>query len=196
MEMDKDLLLKNAMRNNHDLRILYCNEKILKNSTVMAKGTYLPSLVLSGSYGQGKENWEDDWAESYNISLALSWNIFDGFKRESNITEIKYGRYILEDTISDLKRKLSMDIDMKIETVREAHERMTAGDTGLSLGEETLNMAQRSYEEGMIPLLELMQARIGYNSAKASRIRAQYDYSLSILNLKKTLGILDGKEEI
>ena len=195
-EMDRDSLLSNAMRNNHDLRILNCNEKILKNTAVMARGTYLPSLVLSGSYGQGKENWGDDWAESYNISLALSWNIFDGFRRENNMTEIKYGRYILEDTISDLKRKLSMDIDMKIETVRESYERMIAGDTGLTLGEETLKMAQSAYEEGMISLLELMQARIGYNSAKASRIRAEYDYSLSILNLKKTLGVLAGKEEI
>jgi outer membrane protein TolC len=85
---------------------------------------------------------------------------------------------------------------LKLESVREARERLDAQKTNLSLARESLEVARAGYKEGVVSLLELMQARIGYNNAKAGDIRARYDLNLSWLKLRKAAGILEKEEAL
>jgi outer membrane protein TolC len=192
----RETIMDLALKNNPDIQMLKKNRDILTYSKTMSKGQYLPSLILSGTYGQQKEEWEQDWDESYNITLALQWKFLDGLKRPAGIKNLTLQQDILADTYQDIIEKTGIDVSMKIEGIREAAERMEAQKINLSLAEESLEMAKAGYQEGVVSLLELMQARIGYNNAKAGAIKAGYDLNLSWLKLKKSAGILEQEEEL
>ena len=193
---EKDRLMDLALENNPDIQILKKNSDIVDYSKSMSKGQYLPSVVLSGTYGQQKEEWGQDWEDSYNITLALQWNLFQGLKRPTGIKNLSLQQDILDDTYRDIVEKTGIDLSMKLESVREARERLDAQKTNLSLAGESLDVAKAGYQEGVVSLLELMQARIGYNNAKAGDIRARYDLNLSWLKLNKAAGILEKEEAL
>ncbi|HOO59363.1 MAG TPA: TolC family protein [Candidatus Mcinerneyibacteriales bacterium] len=193
---EKSLMMDLALSNNPDIQILKINSAIVDYSKSMSKGQYLPSLVLSGTYGQQKEEWGQEWEDSYNITLALQWNLFQGLKRPVGIKNISLQQEILDDTYRDIIEKTGIDLSLKLESVREARERLDAQKTNLSLARESLEVARAGYKEGVVSLLELMQARIGYNNAKAGDIRARYDLNLSWLKLRKAAGILEKEEAL
>ncbi|HHH84723.1 MAG TPA: TolC family protein [Firmicutes bacterium] len=193
---EKDVLMDLALKNNPDIKILKKNSDIVNYSKSMSKGQYLPSVVLSGTYGQQKEEWGQDWEDSYNITLSLQWNLLQGLKRPTGIKNLSLQKDILDDTYRDIVEKTGIDLSMKLEGVREARERLNAQKTNLSLAGESLEVARAGYQEGVVSLLELMQARIGYNNAKAGDIRARYDLNLSWLKLMKAAGILEKEEAL
>ena len=179
-----------AMKNLPDLKILELQREEIKNGKTILKGSYLPKVLLSASYGQQKEDWDDDWQENKTVSLVFSWSLFDGLKRETSISKMSKNEYILRDTLNDIKSKIDMAIKMKYESVVEAEKRMKAQQYNLQLAKENLDAATESYKNGLISLIDLMRARLGYNNARTGLIQAKYDRNLAILDFEKTIGVL------
>src|SRR6056297_1943466 len=163
-------LFKFAQNNYPGLKILELKSKALDNTEIMTKGSYLPKILLTGSFGQQKEEWNDNWSDNYNLMLTFSWNIFDGLNRETNLANVYTNQDILNDSYYDLYEQIKTGIKVQFENIKEAKERL-------------------------IPVLDLMKARLSYNDAKAALIQAKYDRNLSILEFRKSLGVLGNKEE-
>lgn len=188
-------LMKMAKKNQPNLQIIQKKKKTLNNTETLLKGSYLPKVLLKGSYGQQKEKWDNSWTENYSLMLSFSWNIFDGLNRETDLATIYTNQKIVDDSYKDIKSKIKTSIKMEFENVKKAKERLKAQKKSLKLSKENLEMANKSYKEGLIPVLDLMKARLSYNNSKSSYIQAKYDINLSILKLMKSIGILD-KEEV
>lgn len=187
-------LVDTAMKKRPDLHMLRANEQSLLYAHKISKGQYFPKVFLNGSYSVSKENWEEDWTDNYSVSLVLSWNIFDGFSRESSIKKTGLTLDSLRATLRDVEQKIRIDVKMKYQTILETRERYKAEEESVHLSKQTLTLAESSYKEGLISLLDLMRARIGYNSSRTGYIQAKYDSNLAILELKKVTGQLYGEE--
>jgi len=188
-------LFKFAQNNYPGLKILELKSKALDNTEIMTKGSYLPKILLTGSFGQQKEEWNDNWSDNYNLMLTFSWNIFDGLNRETNLANVYTNQDILNDSYYDLYEQIKTGIRVQFENIKEATERVQVQEDNLKLAKKNLDMSNESYKEGLIPVLDLMKARLSYNDAKAALIQAKYDRNLSILEFRKSLGILGNKEE-
>src|SRR6056297_269595 len=188
-------LFEFAKNNYPGLKILELKSKALDNTEIMTKGSYLPKILLTGSFGQQKEEWNDNWSDNYNLMLTFSWNIFDGLNRETNLANVYTNQDILNDSYYDLYEQIKTGIRVQFENIKEATERVQVQEDNLKLAKKNLDMSNESYKEGLIPVLDLMKARLSYNDAKAALIQAKYDRNLSILEFRKSLGILGNKEE-
>jgi outer membrane protein TolC len=195
LEENYDQLMSLAQKHSPTLNILQSKLKQLNNTETIAKGNYLPNILLTGAFGQQKEEWGDDWQDNYNLMLTFRWDLFNGFTRESNLSKIYINEDILNDNYSYTKEQISTAIRMQFENIKEAKQRVEAEEKNLELAKENLNMANESYKEGLISVLDLMKARLSYNNSRSSLVQAKYDKNLSILELKKNLGILGNKEE-
>jgi len=187
-------MIEVAQQKRPDLRILKANEQALVYAHRVTKGQYLPKLFLNGSYSVSKENWEEEWTDNYSISLVMSWNIFDGFSREASIEKAGLSLQSLRATRIDIEQKIRIDVRMKYQNILETRERLKAEEEGVLLSKQTLVLAESSYKEGLISLLDLMRARLGYNNSRTGYIQAKYDSNLAILELKKVTGQLYGEE--
>ncbi len=188
-------LFEFAKNNYPGLKILELKSKALDNTEIMTKGSYLPKILLTGSFGQQKEEWSDSWSDNYNLMLTFSWNIFDGLNRETNLANVYTNQDILNDSYYDLYEQIKTGIKVQFENIKEATERVQVQEDNLKLAKKNLDMSNESYKEGLIPVLDLMKARLSYNDAKAALIQAKYDRNLSILEFRKSLGVLGNKEE-
>ena len=188
-------LFEFAKNNYPGLKILELKSKALDNTEIMTKGSYLPKILLTGSFGQQKEEWGDSWSDNYNLMLTFSWNIFDGLNRETNLANVYTNQDILNDSYYDLYEQIKTGIKVQFENIKEATERVQVQEDNLKLAKKNLDMSNESYKEGLIPVLDLMKARLSYNDAKAALIQAKYDRNLSILEFRKSLGVLGNKEE-
>ncbi|HMA68900.1 MAG TPA: TolC family protein, partial [Candidatus Mcinerneyibacterium sp.] len=135
------------------------------------------------------------WSDNYNLMLTFSWNIFDGLNRETNLANVYTNQDILNDSYYDLYEQIKTGIKVQFENIKEATERVQVQEDNLKLAKKNLDMSNESYKEGLIPVLDLMKARLSYNDAKAALIQAKYDRNLSILEFRKSLGVLGNKEE-
>ncbi|TYB31780.1 MAG: TolC family protein [Candidatus Mcinerneyibacterium aminivorans] len=188
-------LMSLAQKHSPVLNILQSKLKQLNNIETVAKGNYLPNILLTGAFGQQKEEWGEDWKDNYNLMLTFSWDLFNGFARESNLSKIYINEDIMNDNYRYTKDQISTAIRTQFENIREAKQRLEAEEKNLELAKENLSMANESYKEGLISVLDLMKARLSYNNSRSSLVQAKYDKNLAILELKKSLGILGNKEE-
>ncbi|HMA69378.1 MAG TPA: TolC family protein, partial [Candidatus Mcinerneyibacterium sp.] len=99
-------LFEFAKNNYPGLKILELKSKALDNTEIMTKGSYLPKILLTGSFGQQKEEWSDSWSDNYNLMLTFSWNIFDGLNRETNLANVYTNQDILNDSYYDLYEQI------------------------------------------------------------------------------------------
>jgi outer membrane protein TolC len=133
------------------------------------KRSYWPSLNANGSWNWNNDELEfDDFTDrdSWNVSLTLSWTLFDGFSRESRIQSSR---------ASVLRQQASYELlDNSIRTAvltrqNDLISSIEAWELSLELlnqAEEQLRLSMMSYNLGSLSLLDLLDAQSGVSEAE------------------------------
>jgi outer membrane protein TolC len=165
--------------------------KSSKISLFQQKVDFLPSLTFSFYYQNSSLSDEiDDFSaydDSYTLSLAASFDIFDLFeKRESFVRSrrnLEIEELDLENSEQELRSELSNLInDMK--TLRRSRDLYL---DKLNLAEENLSMAQEQFRLGIISLLDLDRTKIEYQNAQLSYNNRYYELIRKQEDINKTL---------
>lgn len=165
--------------------------KSSKISLFQQKVDFLPSLTFSFYYQNSSLSDEiDDFSaydDSYTLSLAASFDIFDLFeKRESFVRSrrnLEIEELNLENSEQELRSELSNLInDMK--TLRRSRDLYL---DKLNLAEENLSMAQEQFRLGIISLLDLDRTKIEYQNAQLSYNNRYYELIRKQEDINKTL---------
>lgn len=161
--------------------------------TEAAERAYWPSLGASAGW-----NWSDDTLDdvdrmfdndNYSIGLSLSWNVFDGFLRESRINSARASA--LSSRASE--KKLENDLGAAVQTLRSSleidiqyyHDSIQA----LELAQEKYRLSVMSYEMGALPLLDLLDAQTGLSSAESNLVSARCAALRTEASLMAALGM-------
>lgn len=133
--------------------------------------TYWPSLNAGGSW-----NWSNDELDfedfssrdSWQVSLTLSWTLFDGFSRESIIQSSRASllrqQASNEALVNSIKSYILTTRNNLISSIRTWELSLEV----LNQANEKLRLSRMSYDLGSIPLLDLLDAQSGVTSAEAS----------------------------
>jgi outer membrane protein TolC len=165
--------------------------KSSKISLFQQKVDFLPSLTFSFYYQNSSLSDDIDnfskYDDSYTISLAASFDIFDLFeKRESFVRSrrnLEIEELDLENSEQELRSELSNLInDMK--TLRRSRDLYL---DKLNLAEENLSMAQEQFRLGIISLLDLDRTKIEYQNAQLSYNNRYYELIRKQEEINKTL---------
>lgn len=152
---------------------------------------YWPTLSASGSW-----SWSDDEADlgdiadhdSWNVSLNLSWPIFDGWLRESSIQTAR-GQYLrsmaaLEGTRRSLATGTASARDQLLASVESYRIAGMARDHAA----RQLDLSSRSYAMGSLSLLDLLDAQRELAEAEASVVSARRECLVQEARLLVLLG--------
>lgn len=153
---------------------------------------YWPSLRASAGW-----NWNDNTlddidrmfdSDGYSVGLSLSWNIFDGFLRESGINSARASELSSEASLQSLENDLesavqtlssSLEIDIQY-----YHDSMLA----LERAQEQYRLSRMSYDMGALSLLDLLDAQSDLSSAEANLVSARVSALKTEASLMVTLG--------
>jgi outer membrane protein TolC len=192
VQLEMAALLQSSLRNRSELRQLRMEQKKIDNLLKITWAQYVPnfSLVAAFSYQSDyfklrKSNWED----YYSVSLGMSWPIFTGLKRSAQVGEMNVLKKIMDLSVQQLGDATQLQVESGYRTIRQEYENIQLGLKNVESAKEGVRIAELSYKEGMITILELNSSYNELTRAKVNYLQALYNYHIAIAELEKLTGV-------
>ena len=189
-------LLSKAVENNVELEQQEKNINISKYNIKANKGSYLPTLGLTSSYGWNKS---DNPASSFlagsvingfKAGVNVSWNIFDGGNTKTKVSNAKIAlqnQEILKEqqveTLENILKNTSEDYFNKLLILR-------AQEQNVITTQNNFDRTEERYKLGQVSSIEFRQAQINLLNTQTALNNAKYDAKLIELQLLQLSGQL------
>jgi outer membrane protein len=155
---------------------------------------YLPSLTLSGSYGQNpvaSQNFNFGSGTSTlstSLGFNLNYTIFDGLTREQNLVNARMSESNAEANYKDQQLLAQQTLTTQLNNFRTAQQRVELQLLTIQQADEALRVVQQRYNLGTAALLEVLQAQTNLDNARAALIQARLDGRTAKANIEQLIG--------
>ncbi len=154
---------------------------------------YLPKLTASAYVGwddrtEGDTLTYDFSYRSATYGFQITYNIFDGFWRERNVSQAKIYRNNAMAGLADTRNLVSREIKTAYLDIERLKEQKKVAQENVDAAEEDLKITQEKYKLGAATILDLLDAQVSLKEAQVSLIRADFDLNLAIAKLKHAMG--------
>jgi outer membrane protein TolC len=163
------------------------------------KSGYYPSLSAFVRYGwQGQTN-KLFSSETENkvrgtatgvLGLNLSIPIFDGFRKKNQLQQLRIRREQMALDRLNLTNSIRMQFDNAGEKLGQNKRLVAAQQQNMELAKELYGVTRLSYQEGVAPLTELLNAENSLNEAQTQYLNAMLNLKLAELDHLETSGQL------
>lgn len=165
-----------------------------ENAIKIYRAQRLPSLRLLGNLGfqafpetpapPGLDQWREDWS----VSLAVSWNPFDGFRTRGQISEAQALLRQAHVEEAQLREGLEVELAAALAEYETARAQMEARRETSALAERTLQLAEVRFSNGLSTQLEVSDAALLLEQARVNEVQAQHDYVKALAHLERLSG--------
>ncbi len=182
--------LDKALERRADYQTAIMNIEMAKLQTDLARSQFLPQLVVGvkEKYGttlinvDGKAKWATTAFAQINIPV-FHW----GKMRQ----ELRLGRSqeeMRELERSQLKDRVSEELNNGWVNVTETAKKLEIVYSSLDIAKETLILNTFSYNEGKLPILDVLSAQVSWLQAYTNVVSVNYQYKVALAAYAKALG--------
>ena len=168
----------------------------LKNN----RSQYLPQVYANYNYGyntsasQSNIFFESDrWKKFGTFGLQVIVPIFDGFLKRSRINQSKFKIEQVENQMLFLERSINLQINQSLAAYQNSKESLKIASENLVLAQDVYFASEKKYAQGVGSNLELIDSNNSLKIAQNQYYNSLYESIISIIDIKKTLGILMNK---
>jgi outer membrane protein len=154
-----------------------------------AKTVYVPSLRFSSGY-----NWSNQSRSfaggftSWNMSLNMSYPIFNGFQRETSIDRAQYVQRVAALQEDDARLAAREEADAALQNLLTAEQAILIAEDAALVAAEDLRVVRERYGVGAATILDILVSQNAVTQADADVITTRYDYILARAELEAILG--------
>ncbi|MCB0570237.1 MAG: TolC family protein [Phaeodactylibacter sp.] len=182
---------------NTTLRQLQKQEELTGLELQSVKDGYFPVLSAFASYnwqGQSdklfsKENKMNTFGSGM-WGLSLSIPVFDGFQKKFKAQQIEVSQRQLALQSRQVANQTQMEFHNATEQLRQSRSLISQQEKNMQLAEELYSITKLSYQEGVAPLTELLNAETSLKEAQTQYLTATLQQKLAELGHLKTSGEL------
>lgn len=187
--LDTLALLREAKTNSPQIRNAEAQALSAKASWSAVKASYWPTLSLGGSYQfTGASAQDYTLYNQRSLSLNLSWNVFDGFVREQNVTVARTSYDVAEAQAADLRRQLEATVLAQLAALEAARQRIQIAETSVVAAREDLRVNQQRYSLGVATIVDVLTAQQSLTQTEVDVVRARFDYVNARALIETTVG--------
>lgn len=158
-------------------------------SASASRSGYWPSLTLNGNTGWNGSRANDyDLLNQRQISLALRWNVFDGFSRELTIAQREGDLDLAEASAADARREIEADLTTRLAELDAARTRIDITRTSVAAAEEDMRVQQQRYRLGASTIVDLLTSQEALNQAEVDVVNARFDYLRAKAQIEALIG--------
>lgn len=204
-----DDIIKAAIINSPDLKISKADYESSVQNTKQAKAGYLPALDLvamggrqgvdygSQTVGVGSYTVQPGKVDTNLLGAQISAKqlLYDFGKTSGNIENFENQSYAF-------KASLQQSISNKIYKVKKAYYELLFNNAlvevnkeNIILNEQQLNRSKRYFEAGIRTKVDITDAQVNLIQAQLDLQNTSYEVQLSLVDLKKEIGIDNDKED-
>ncbi len=186
-----------SLQNNTTLRLLQKQQELTGLELQNVKDGYFPTLSAFASY-----NWQGQTNELFSKEsqmntfgagmwgLSLNVPIFDGFQKKFKAQQIQVSQLQLNLNVRNATNLTQMEFHNASEQLRQSKTLISQQEENMQLAEELYGITKLSYQEGVAPLTELLNAETSLKEAQTQYLTATLQKKLAELDHLKTSGEL------
>jgi outer membrane protein len=167
-------------------------QKAVEQSALEVKATTLqrlPSLTLSGSYGIGASNFDDDhMGKQWSVVGGISVPIFDGLRANADRRVALSRRRSQELRLHSLALQISSELRLATQDAGSRNAQVAVAEKSLQLAEDELRLAEQRYRAGAADNREVVEAQNRRAIAADNIVEAVYQYHASRVELARARG--------
>ncbi|MHB1013590.1 MAG: TolC family protein [Desulfobacteria bacterium] len=146
----------------------------------LRRSGYLPDVGFAAAYQvDGEDGPFTSDNRSWKVGVGLSWNIFDGMRREAEIGKAVADRRRAQAYDRGARDQAAFEAAQADLGVKEAILRAEIARAALASAEEGVRLLQSRYENHLGRMVDLLDAQTALDGARAARILAENDVRLS-----------------
>jgi len=199
VRLELDGLLDGALTGRSEIRQLDLTRRKVDNLEKLAWAQFLPDFSIVASYNYRADTFRlrgRTWENYYTINLGVSLPLFTGLKRSSQVGEAKVARHIAELNMRQLQDATRLEVRSKYLSAQQEYENILLGQKNVETAREGVRIAELSYQEGLITVLELNSSHNELTRARVGYLQALYNYNIALAELQKLAGVdLHGGEK-
>lgn len=174
-----------------DVKSLELQTENARNQIKLAEAGHYPILGVGGSYQWNDHNHPlGGEGEGWQVMAFLRWELFDGAKTRHERIKAGYQASEAEEYLKGIKKMVSFQVDEAWLTLKEAKENRELAQQELKTAEEGRRLVRVRYEGALSPMVDLLDAQVSFDRARANRVGRENEYKLAIFNLGYASGTI------
>jgi len=180
-----------ASRLRGDVRSMELRYENAEKSVRMAEMEYLPYVGVGGGY-----QWNDPASlfggsgDSWQVSAFLRWNLFDGTRREHERSKAKHQARQAHEHLEGMRKAAAYGLYQAQLGLEEARANLELAREALKTAEEGKRLVQIRYENAFSPIVDMLDAQVVLDRARAGLVARENEYRLAVLTLGWESGTL------
>jgi outer membrane protein len=188
-----DTLINRAITERPDLAAARADAAALAAEIRIARSAGYPALTLSstGNYTRQIGGVGNTTGRNFSVVLGLQIPIFNGFSREY---DVRTARDLYEAGLARMqstKLQITVQVFASYAALQTATDRVTAAVELLAAAQQSSDVAQGRYREGVGTIIDVLLARSALASARADHIQARWEWRIALAQLAHDVGVLD-----
>lgn len=180
-----------ASSERRDVKSLSTRYENARNNIELARSDYFPMLGLGGSYQLNDHNHPlGAEGDSWQVSAFLRWNIFDGTQRKYESSKARHKANEAFEYLNGLKKAVSYKVYEAYLGVEEAKKNSELSSSAVKTAEEGERLIRVRYENSLSPIIDLIDASLSLDNARANLVSKTNEYLLSLANLSYESGLI------
>ncbi len=152
------------------------------------RGSYLPTLTLSGNIQFNDETWFPDALTRRTGVVSLSFPLWDNGQRELNLARARAAHEVARAIREDLERGVEADVTTAYDAFTTSRATLDLDANALRVARENFRVQETRYRAGATTILDLLEAQDRLTQAEANVVRSRYATRLSVAGLEAILG--------
>ena len=187
--VDTAALRAEALANAPSVKAAEAAANAARAAIGVSKAAYYPTLNLSGSAAlNGSRQNDYNFLQQRQITLGLSWPIFNRFQREQSITNNEVSADIAEANAADARRAVIANLTADISALEAARLRIGITQTSVVAAQENLRVQQERYRLGASTIVDVLTAQEALNQAEVDAVTARFDYVRARAQISALIG--------
>ncbi|SHO56111.1 outer membrane channel protein TolC [Vibrio quintilis] len=196
-------LLKDAQTKNLSLLTARISQDIARDKIKLADSGNLPTLSLNANYNLLKEyndknTYYDVYDPANNLSLGLQLSVplYTGGKITSLTKQAEYGLIQASEQLEATYRSVVKHVRANYNNINASIGAIRAYNQALISAKSALQATEAGFEVGTRTIVDVLDSTRRLYNAKKNLSDARYDYILSVLQLRQSVGTLDEQDII
>jgi outer membrane protein len=154
-----------------------------------AKSQYWPTLALGGSTSwNGSSSTDYQLFASRQMSLSLSWPIFNRFQREQTIVTRLSAQDNAEASAADIRRGVQANLTTQFAALDAARVQIEITRTSLAAAQEDLRVVRERYRVGAATIVDVLTSQQALAQAEVDVVTARFAYLKAKAQIEALIG--------
>lgn len=179
-----------VLENRPDYRIAQQGIELARLQTRLVKANYLPNLAvgIKEKWGTTLINIDGDKRFSTIAFANLNIPVFYWGERRHNVRISETEEETRELERSKLLDQIRLDLSNAWVNLTEALKRINIVDSSLEIARHNLILNTFSYNEGKLPVIDVLSAQVTWLQTFTNVVSANYQYKVALAEYEKTIG--------